>query len=85
METVGVTVAGRAGGIVHDAGLPDGPQGAHVDSRAAFDGQKTVHGRVAGKRGRSSTLLRAGRLVPNVVSDGGRRHGEVRFAGRGCS
>jgi hypothetical protein len=60
METVGVTVAGRAGGIVHDAGLPDGPQGAHVDSRAAFDGQKTVHGRVAGSPAMTIRRLIAG-------------------------
>jgi hypothetical protein len=38
-----------------------------------------------GKRGRSSTLLGACRLVPNVVRDGGGRHGEARFAGGGYS
>ena len=37
------------------------------------------------KRGRSSTLLGACRLVPNVVRDGGGRHGEARFAGGGYS
>jgi hypothetical protein len=37
------------------------------------------------KRGRSATLLGACRLVPDVVRDGGGRHGEVRFAGSGRS
>jgi hypothetical protein len=38
-----------------------------------------------GKRGRSSTLLGACRLVPNVVGDRRGRHGEARFADGGCS
>jgi hypothetical protein len=37
------------------------------------------------KRGHSSTLLGARRLVPNAVRDGGGRHDEARFAGRGRS
>jgi len=33
----------------------------------------------------STTLLGAGRLVPDVVGDGRGWHGEARFADKGCS
>ena len=36
-------------------------------------------------RGRSATLLGAGRLVADVVRDGRGRHGEAHFSDGGCS
>ena len=53
--------------------------------QAAGEPAISVDTKKKGKRGRGSTLLGACRLVPNVVRDGGGRHGEARFAGRGRS